>query len=782
MDIDFQKKLLETFKVETKEHVAVISACLIDLEKAVEVESRQAIIEAVFREAHSLKGAARAVNMVGIESLSHALEGVFAAFKRRADVPSSLLFDLLHQAADTIDKLLPVLEIGCDTSSNAVVRELVINLQKAASGFFPVGNGARDAGPGRKGQGFTGEAATQSRTVERGAAAGKKEDSEAGTAAHLQAASPDSVRISTGKLESLFNQVEDFLTVKLANSQRAAELAEISSDMALWEKEWRKLRPVARNIRKSLQSHAGWAPLGKDTALVDRLLEFFDWNHVCIKKLENKIQRVAKFAVNDHHTLDSMVDTLLDDMKVALMLPIATIFEPLPKVARDLARGRGKEVDLVADGGAIECDKRILEEIKDPLIHLLRNCIDHGIENPEERIRKGKPARGKISVTAMLMDSHWMEIRVADDGAGIDIARLPEMAIKRGLTTRNEVERMGKDELLEFIFTSGFSSRLMVDDLSGRGLGLAIVREKVVRLGGTVTVATDALRGTTFCLLLPLTQSTFRGIVVRVGEQPFIFPAPQVERVARIPPGNIKSVENRETIELGGIILSFVWLADLLELPRQERNDRELDFVQLFVLESGGRRLAIGVDEVLGEQEVLVKSLGGQLVRVRNVAGAAVLGTGRVVPILHPGDLLKSAAKVTAQSGSAPAREDQEATRKSVLIAEDSITARILLRNIVESAGYETVSAVDGMDALALLRTTDIDLVVSDVDMPRLNGFELTARIRASHEFADLPVVLVTSLDSREDRERGIEAGANAYIVKSSFDQSNLLDVIKRLI
>jgi two-component system chemotaxis sensor kinase CheA len=375
-----------------------------------------------------------------------------------------------------------------------------------------------------------------------------------------------------------------------------------------------------------------------------------------------------------------------------------------------------------------------------------------------------------------------MELCVSDDGAGIDIAGLPEMAVKRGMVTCDEVERMGKDELLGIIFISGFSSRPMIDDISGRGLGLAIVREKVAKLGGTVTVTTDPRHGTIFRLLLPLTLATYRGIIVRVGEHPFIFPAPHVERVARVARSTIKSVENRATIELGGTVFSFVRLADLLELPRQEWKGKEPEFVQLLVLGNAGKRLAFGVDEVLGEEEILVKSLGPQLARIRNIAGATVLGTGKVVPILHPDDLLKSATRgATAMIGAILEKEDAETARKSVLIVEDSITARTLLKNILETAGYKTLSAVDGLDALALLRLEEIDLVVSDVDMPRMNGFDLTSRIRASREFTDLPVVLVTSLDSREDRERGIEAGANAYIVKSSFDQSNLLDVIKRL-
>jgi two-component system chemotaxis sensor kinase CheA len=242
-------------------------------------------------------------------------------------------------------------------------------------------------------------------------------------------------------------------------------------------------------------------------------------------------------------------------------------------------------------------------------------------------------------------------------------------------------------------------------------------------------------------------------------------------------------VENRETIEMESEVLSLVRLADILEMPRQEKRGGEPDLLRLFVLGHDGRRLAFAVDEVLGEQEVLVKGLGRQLARVRNIAGATVLGTGRAVPILHPGDLMRSAVKGAAtMAGAFLDRGEEDAPRKSVLVVEDSITARTLLKNILETAGYETLSAVDGMDALARLRSEKIDLVVSDVDMPRMNGFDLTARVRASREFADLPVVLVTSLDSREDRERGIEAGANAYIVKSSFEQSNLLEVIKRLI
>ncbi|MBC7964131.1 MAG: response regulator, partial [Steroidobacteraceae bacterium] len=252
----------------------------------------------------------------------------------------------------------------------------------------------------------------------------------------------------------------------------------------------------------------------------------------------------------------------------------------------------------------------------------------------------------------------------------------------------------------------------------------------------------------------------------------------------RIDRAALKTVENRETVELGGEVLAFVRLEDVLQLPRQKRTGEDSgQLLPLFVIGSGTRRMAFGVDAILAEQEILVKSLGPQLSRVRNIAGASILGTGKVAAILHPGDLVKSAIQgAAAPAAAAYAPEAPEAVRRGVLVVEDSITARTLLKNILETAGYRTITAVDGIDALTQLKTNEIDLLVSDVDMPRMNGFDLTVRVRASREFADLPVVLVTSLDSREDRERGIDVGANAYIVKSSFDQSNLLDVIKRLI
>ncbi|HEX9079322.1 MAG TPA: response regulator [Desulfuromonadaceae bacterium] len=745
MDNDFHKRLLATFRDETKERLAAISAGLIALEKSAEPEKRSVLMETVFREAHSLKGAARAVNMAGIESLCHALEGIFSGLQRRNIPPSPDLFDLLHHTTDVIEKQFLPDESGVESTHGTLLGELLARLEQAVKDPSPVFPPSQPAN-------------------------------------HQEAPPPegavvsDTVRISAARLDALLHQTEEMLTLKQAVQQRLYELGEVRGGLAAWEKEWRKVKPGLR--RPGTVSAA--PVVAAESSQAEKLLAFCEWSHGAVKALERRVQTLAKALSGDRSTLGGMVDGLVDDLKGVLMLPCATVLGVLPKMVRNMAREEGKEVELLIAGETVEVDKRIMEEMKDPLIHLVRNCIDHGIERPEERRRRNKAPAGQISVTVSLKDASLIEITVADDGRGIDTAAVATAAVRQGALSREQVGQMERNELLGLVFASGISTAPLITDISGRGLGLPIVRERVEKLGGTVTVTSEARRGTTFRMVLPLTLSTCRGVLVEAGGQTFVVPAAGVERVARVAGETLRTVENRETVEVGGAALSYVRLADVLRLPAAAGSGGDAGRLALLVIASGASRIAFGVDTILDEQEVLVKNLGPQLQRVRNIAAATVLGTGRVVAILHPGDLVKSA--VSGALGAAAAPPAPETVRRSVLVVEDSITARTLLKNILETTGYRTFTAVDGIDALTRLRTDEIDLVVSDVDMPRMNGFELTAKIRASREFADLPVVLVTSLDSRADRERGVEAGANAYIVKSSFDQSNLLDVIKRLV
>ena len=358
-----------------------------------------------------------------------------------------------------------------------------------------------------------------------------------------------------------------------------------------------------------------------------------------------------------------------------------------------------------AAGEEVEIDKRILEEMKDPLIHLLRNCVDHGIETPEQRKGLGKPPRATITLAVSPVDANKVELRMSDDGAGIDIEKVKQSAIKHGLISPEQGSRLGEPESLALIFRTDVSTSRIITQLSGRGLGLAIVWEKTERLGGRVSVESCRHEGTSIRITLPVALATFRGILVEATDRLFVVPTAQVERVARFKPEDIQTVEGRETLSLNGRAVALARLAETLDLPSAEgRNGDPLAASPVVVLGAGDQRVAFAVDAVLDEQEVLVKPLVKPLSRVRNIAGATVLGSGRIAPILNVADLLKSARKVGRATREVVRAKRAETEARSILVVEDSITSRMLLKGILESAGYRVKTAVDGAEAFAALR------------------------------------------------------------------------------
>ena len=751
----FLKRLLATFKVEAAEHISAISSGLIELEKSPSAERQAEIIETVFRESHSMKGAARAVNLSAIESACQSFESVLSALKRKEIVPTKEILDLLHRSVNMLEALLS----ESAPFEKSAARDLICELNNAARGVRPEkmteAAGEKQAGP------------------QTAASAEAQARPSAGSALQPQRAAVETMRISKQRLDSIWLQAEGLLSVKQLMAQRTAELHGIIAELAALEKDWENIRPDMRRVEDAAEKKGDGAP-------VKKILDFLDSRGGRVSKLHAALDAIGKASEHDNRSVAAMTDSLLEDLKTVSMLPFSSLLEMMPKVVRDLAHDRGKDASLSTCGGDIEIDRRILDEMRDPLIHLLRNSVDHGIEGPRERAALNKPAVGNISVDVALKEGKTVEIVVSDDGAGVDISKIRSSAVRHGLLSSEEAAGADEARLLPLIFRSGITTSPIITDISGRGLGLAIVQEKVEKLGGSVFCETSVGKGTVFRIILPLTLATFRGLLVQVDDRRFIIPITGLDRTVRVGREEIRTVENRETITVADRTVPFVSLGAVLELPGKEKGAGE--FVQAAVLGMEENRIAFGVDDIMHEQEVLVKDLGRQLARVRNVAGATVLGTGQVVSVLNVSDLLKSAVTVSpgAQAPSFPEETPQE--RKSVLVVEDSITARTLLKNILEAAGYDVQTVVDGVDAFATLKTGRFDIVVSDVEMPRMNGLDLTAKIRSDKRLSELPVVLVTALESREDRERGIDVGANAYIVKSSFDQSNLLEVIKRLI
>jgi two-component system chemotaxis sensor kinase CheA len=751
---EFQEKLLATFKIEADEHITAMVSGLVELEKTSEPEGQSAVIQKAFREAHSLKGAARAVNLGDVEAHCQALESRFAALKRRDVQLTPALFDELHRTLDALAGLL----------------------RSRESGTMPEESHPITSSP------FLAKAEVMKMPEEKPRSAQENLSTSYPSSVAERFSGGGTVRIATAKLDALFLQAEELLSAKLAAQRRVADLKETSTALAAWRRKLAEIGPDLRRIEdlgKKAREGNGW---GREREHLETILQYLEGEDATVKSLQSDFAVRVRAAEQDARFLAGRVDGLVEEMKRALMLPFGTILELFPKLVRDLSRQQGKEIEFEMQGGEAEVDKRILEEMKDPLIHLLRNAVDHGIETPPLRAAKQKAPQGRLTLAIVPQDAGRIEILVADDGAGIDLERVRAAAVKQGILSRSEADQLEEETILPLIFRSGVSTNPILTDLSGRGLGLAIVQEKVEKLGGAVGVETHPDAGTTFRMVLPVTLATSRGIVVRAGEQVFILPTSGVERVTRAGSEDVRTVENRETIELGGRAVAFVRLEDVLELPRKPAAADGNGKHPLVVLDSAGQRVAFRVDEVLGEQEVLVKNPAKPFSQVRYLAGATILGAGEVVPILSVRELLESAAQAGRGSAKPEPSGAGPAKAKSILIAEDSITARSLLKGILESAGYTVRTAVDGADAFATLKTEAFDLVVSDVDMPRMSGFDLTAKVRADKNLANVPVVLVTALESREDRERGIEVGADAYLVKSSFDQSNLLEIIGRLI
>jgi two-component system, chemotaxis family, sensor kinase CheA len=452
------------------------------------------------------------------------------------------------------------------------------------------------------------------------------------------------------------------------------------------------------------------------------------------------------------------LDALKDSAVAMRTLPVAAITGPLPRAIRDLARGEGKEVEFAVTGEDTELDRVILESLSEPLTHLLRNAVSHGIEPPAERERAGKPPRGRIELRAVPRGS-LVEIVVADDGRGV----APEVM--------EEARRAGS--LADVLAREGFSTAAAVTDLSGRGVGLDAVKAYVHSVGGSFAVRSEPGRGMEVMLLLPLALALLEVLLLQRGAAVYGVPLAGVEEVVNV--GETLTLQGRSSVSVRGQALPVSDIARLLGADAPPLPPAS----PAIVITSGGNRVVIGCDSLLGGEEVAVKPLGLLLASADGYLGAAILGDGRIALLLEPARLTR--AVLTA----APVEPDAAAPAAppTILVVEDSFTVRELQRNILESAGYPVVTARNGREGLGQLTAhPDIAMVLTDLEMPELNGIELTRAIRGDPAHAELPVVIVTSLNSDEDRQRGIEAGADAYMAKQSFDQLTLLATVHRLV
>ena len=509
------------------------------------------------------------------------------------------------------------------------------------------------------------------------------------------------------------------------------------------------------------------------------LLDFERRRMEAIQRMGGILEELKSAVGEDGSKLALIASELEDGVRSVRLLPLSTLFSLFPRMVRDLARSQSKSIDLIVEGGETTADKRIIEEMKDPLMHMIRNAVDHGIETPEAREEAGKPPTAVILLKASQTASSIV-IEIRDDGRGLDTQAIQKTAVRKKLRREEELAGMETAQIHSLIFAPGFSTSTFISDVSGRGVGLDVVRANVERLKGIIRVASMPGRGCAFTIQLPVTIATTRVLIVETRGVSYAVPVEFVKTTRRVHREEIFTLDGRGAMMLFDKPVSVARLSTVLELPEQQI-DAEAHATPCIVVTVGDESLALLVDTVADEQEIVLKRQSRLLKRVRNISGATILGTGRVCMVLNAVDLIKSSGKRgrSIVSDVGPAEEER---KKVILLAEDSITTRTQMKRILESAGYEVTAAVDGLDAFNKLGGNDFDAVVSDVQMPNLDGLSLAAKIRQDPRYREVPIILVTSLSSDDDKKAGIEAGANAYIPKPTFDQNVLLDTLRRLI
>ncbi len=784
-DAEFEKRLLATFRDEAEEHLGTMVALLLELESS-GAAADPAVIERIYRITHSLKGAARAVSQKEIESVCQNLENVFSRMKKGTFVPDAEAFDLFHQAITAVQGLLPG-EKPPGVSTVGIVSAL-----RALTGKEPAPGSALPVAGMPPLPGDFGSVQKKSE-VPHPVDIPKIPSTSPRDTSHQEIVPPSSlsgitarsgvesgtVRIAAHKLDRLIAGSDDLLTTRLFITHRMRELEEMMGRFALWRWNQTLVSSDLYLIRETI-SGVRRTNLPPDLVLpLQRLVEFLDYDRDFFTHLQHDLAAHIRATERDRSALETSTSEISDLIHDAVLLPVSSILTSFPGLVREYSRSTGKQVELVTEGADIEVDRRILDALKDPLMHLVYNSIDHGIEYPDIREAQNKPGRGRVMIRIVPLSGGKVGIEVSDDGTGIDGSIIRNTAVRTGLITEREESRLTDTEAVWLIFRSGLSTSQNVTEISGRGLGLAIVEDTVTRLGGYVTVMSDVGKGTRIIMHVPVRLVTFRGVVVRSGNRVYVLPMQQVRQVLRIREDTIVVQGNRPVLPFHDEMIRVFHLSDILSTPHPRIASAGDTTVSVVIIAYGAGQAACIVDEVIRVQEIVVRPLGSQLRRVRRIAGAAILGDGGVALVLDTPDLIQEALK-TADTPARVSYTNQAAPR--ILVVEDSVTSRTFLQMVLEQDSYRIDTATDGMQAFGMLKEHKFDMVVSDIDMPRMNGFTLTEKIRADNRLSSIPVILVTSLDSRKDEEHGIAIGADAYVVKSGFEKNNLRTIVRNLL
>ncbi|MBN9393193.1 MAG: hybrid sensor histidine kinase/response regulator [Chloroflexi bacterium] len=860
---DTRKKLLNKFKEEADIHLLSLQRRLVDLES--NPQNKEYLGE-IFRAAHTIKGSARLMNFLEISDIAHEMENIFAAMRDGTMQLQPDTNDLLFEAVDTINTMTdaalkgetPTLDVPGLKKRLAAILPETNNDSGSSNGNTYNGYAVNQVTP----PGFPGKAAgaveppvpaaieslSQLVPVKNG-----PDKSMAETPGPVQvssnlrsvgALSDNVIRVEVNKLDELMNITGELVLGKL---EAETTLANLRALQELLRQRYRVSIPVRNlgNLSYDLSKYSNQQII-RDTLSQLNVLD---------QQIDNLIRSTLRDYEEHTSQLVNRVDELENNVKTVRMLPIETIYQDFPLSIRNMVKSNGRELpDFRMYGGEIELDKKVLEGIRDPLIHIIRNALDHGIEPGPVRLNAGKPRAGRLVMSAS-QDGGYVIIKVSDDGAGIDPEHIRQVAVEKKFISEARAITLSDEDIINLLYEPGFSTSPIITDLSGRGVGMEIVKTNLERLGGQVGISSEKGVGTTVTLRVPVTLATSRALMVKVNGFTYAILAPSVEYLHYISPEDILSREGRDVILYGNVLIPLVRLQNLLGdnthashplFVHQQRDGNRFDFslpsrinqqfgldssifsfgenlgggnsrlpemvgltladpmakgrifelqqrhqvkqgsqfsndrMPAVVLGSGDRRVCFLVDELVDETEIVVKNLSPLLVTAPFVKSATINGSGQVVLILDVPNLV-AATRNYGFNGQHRLPEKQ-IIRKRILVVDDSITTRELERSILEAQGYQVDLANDGNEALELLKKdARYSLIITDVEMPIMSGFELTRRIKADPQLQKVPVIIVSSLNNDDHKRRGIEAGAQAYIIKGNFEQANLLSTIEFL-
>jgi len=759
MDTETLKKtLLKKFEEVTADRLRKIQRAALELEKGGAAPSG----DEVARELHTMKGEARMLGLQAIGQLTHAAEDLLKA-AREGKTPAQAATDLLLRACDTVTALLddPAGAQDGNAASEALCQALA---QASGSPVPPLKPGG---GSGTRPSMMSGAARTPPAGPASGAAtpAPARRPEPAPPAAKYAPASAGGAAVSGPRPAPIERAIR-------VNIEVLDTLGQLAGDL------------MVESARARLRNRELSALLDRFARMTERLVRFSetqlpDAHDPLLERIEGDLHllrddsfRFVRTHGDGVNALHGNLAQLADHVAEARLVPLSTVFDAFPRAVREMARSQGKEVNLAIENADVGVDRSLLADVRDALVHILRNAVDHGIEAPDGRATLGKPAAGKIAIRVRV-DGDMLQMVIEDDGRGIDPARVREVAVKRGLLSATQAAALADREAVELIFLNGFSTRDEVTDLSGRGVGMDVVKRKVETLGGSVAVTSRIGLGASVSLRLPQSLAMMKVLLVRLGDDVYGLPASDVEAVIRVKPEDRLEILGTLAIHHRERPIALIALGPLLGLNGGPRIDRP----PAVVVRHAEDRAALVVDGFVGEREVAVKPCGGDFLKgAPYVAGTAALEDGRIAVLLQVPDLMTEVRR-----SARPVLQTEAARRLKVLLVDDSPIARATEAALVRALGHVVEEAQDGEEGIERARQGEYDIILTDVQMPKLDGFAMTRRIKSEPSLAKVPVVILSSLASPEDKRRGSDAGADAYLVKGELGVEILAQTIDRL-